>query len=204
MKHKRSSHSYPLDLALALSLALCFLAAACGQFCRDCREAQGAVLRLHILANSNSAEDQQLKLRVRERLLEEGANWFSPSSNKEEAQAALQERLPQLAALAEEELRAAGCDATVAVELRHETFPRRCYGDYTLPAGDYDALRVLLGEGEGQNWWCVLYPNLCLPAAWEQQPDEAAEAPAALEPFYQPGGYEPRFALVELFQRFCR
>lgn len=204
MKRNLKPLSYPLELALALSLALCFLAAACGQFCHDCREAQGAVLRLHILANSNSLEDQQLKLRVRDRLLEEGARWFSPSASKAEAQAALQEALPQVASLAQEELRAAGCEASVAVELRHESFPRKCYGDYTLPAGDYDALRVLLGEGEGQNWWCVLYPNLCLPAAWEEQADEAAEAPPALAPFHQPGDYEPRFALVELFQRFCR
>lgn len=119
------------------------------------------VVRLHILANSDSEEDQALKLRVRDRLLERATEILEASEDRASAEKALRAALPELQTLAAEEIATEGYTYAVTAELEETTFPTREYEDFTLPAGDYLALRVLIGEGAGRNWWCVVFPPLC-------------------------------------------
>lgn len=122
------------------------------------------VVRLHILANSDSDEDQALKLQVRDKILARATEILEQSANRDEAETTLRESLPEIERLAAEEIAAEGYDYGVTAELTDTTFPTREYDDFTLPAGDYLALRVVIGAGEGHNWWCVVFPPLCTAA----------------------------------------
>lgn len=119
------------------------------------------VVRLHILANSDSEEDQSLKLRVRDRILDRATEILEQSKDRGEAEEALRAALPELRTIAAEEISAQGYDYSVTTELAETAFPTREYDDFTLPAGDYLALRVVIGAGAGHNWWCVVFPPLC-------------------------------------------
>ena len=123
------------------------------------------VIRLHVRANSNSDEDQSLKLLVRDAVLAYTEPLLSGVQNKGEAEAALRSSLPELEAISRETLRANGCNAPVCVSLERENYPRRTYEAIALPAGEYLSLLVQIDEAEGENWWCVLFPPLCLSAA---------------------------------------
>lgn len=127
------------------------------------------VLRLHILANSDSAEDQLLKYTVRDAVLEEGAVYFDGISSHADAKAAAEGCLPQLLEIAQETIAEEGYDYTVTAEVAEVWFEERVYEDVTMPAGLYDAVRICIGEAKGQNWWCVMYPPLCIPAAAEEE-----------------------------------
>lgn len=154
----------------AFLCAALFLIGATGllyTFEKQCDSVRREVLRLHVRAASDSAEDQALKIAVRDRLLSESDRWFSASSSREEAQTALSDRLAEVEAVCREELRRQGSDQQVTVTLGQSSFPTRTYGELTLPAGYYEALIVELGSGQGQNWWCVLFPSVCIPAASE-------------------------------------
>lgn len=131
------------------------------------------LVRLHVVANSESTADQTVKLTVRDALLEETGALLASAADKEEALALLEEALPSLTARANEAAADAGFSYRATLTLGKEYFPTRTYGEVTLPAGQYTALRVELGEAAGQNWWCVLYPPLCLSAAAvpEKKPD---------------------------------
>lgn len=123
------------------------------------------VIRLHVLANSDSKEDQALKMKVRDTVLDYTAPLLAGVNDKEEAAARLQAALPELERVCAAQIRALGYSASVSVELGEEKYPRRTYESLALPAGEYLSLRVSIGEAKGQNWWCVLFPPLCLSAA---------------------------------------
>ena len=125
------------------------------------RDLADKVVRLHVLANSDTEEDQALKLLVRDAVLERATEILEQSADRAEAEIRLRESLPELEAIAEETVRANGYDYAVTAELEDTAFPTKEYDGFSLPAGEYLALRILIGEGAGQNWWCVLYPNLC-------------------------------------------
>lgn len=168
-------------------------------FTAVCESIPDEVLRLHILANSDSEADQALKLRVRDRLLEESSSLMDGASTREEALAAVETILPALQEAAQDEVYRAGYSYPVKAELTEMYFPTREYEDVTLPAGRYEALRVTIGEGEGHNWWCVLFPALCLPAAQDSAALDdvlSAEQLGVVE-----GGYEVRFKAVELYEQ---
>ena len=120
------------------------------------------VVRFHVLANSNSQEDQALKLKVRDRILDYLAQQMQDVSSKEETIAFLTEHQQEICLLAQEEILEEGYQYSVHTSLAWEDFPEKTYGDYTFPAGFYDALRIEIGEAVGENWWCVLYPQMCL------------------------------------------
>ena len=120
------------------------------------------VVRLHVLANSDSEEDQALKLRVRDAVLARATEILEQSADRKEAEARLRGQLLELERIAAEEISAAGYDYSVTAQLADTAFPTKEYDGFTLPAGDYLALRIVIGKGEGQNWWCVLFPPLCL------------------------------------------
>ena len=120
------------------------------------------VIRLHVLANSDSEADQALKLRVRDRILAEAEELFVPGAGRAETEELLRAHLYDLAAAGAEVVGEAGYSYPVTASLVHDYwFPTKTYTDFALPAGAYTALRIEIGAGGGQNWWCVLYPGLC-------------------------------------------
>lgn len=125
------------------------------------RELADKVVRLHILANSDSEADQALKLQVRDAVLARAEELLVPSDGRQEAEMALRDHLAELTALAQTTIAAEGYDYSVRTELANTVFPTREYEDFRLPAGSYLALRVIIGDGAGKNWWCVLFPPLC-------------------------------------------
>jgi stage II sporulation protein R len=127
------------------------------------------VLRLHVLANSDSSEDQALKLEVRDRILEETATLFKDCKSKDEAREAVESNLDKIREIAEQTVREAGYDYGVSVSLGEEEYPTKNYEECCFPAGEYLSLRVMIGEAEGENWWCVLFPPLCIDAAGESR-----------------------------------
>ena len=147
------------EIALLLGLAVFLAAGAAALGSRDALADK--VVRLHVLANSDSEEDQALKLKVRDRVLERAAELLEDSGDRDEAEARLTEALPELEGLAAAEIAANGYDYPVTARLEETSFTTREYDGFTLPAGKYLALRVVIGEGAGQNWWCVVFPPLC-------------------------------------------
>lgn len=141
-------------------------------FVNSCRELSDDVLRIHILANSDSAADQSLKLGVRDRVLEHCSEYFDDCEDKNEAVAVTREHLDEIEQVAAREIRARGFDYPVKAEVGQAYFKTRYYDDFTMPAGWYDSLRLTIGDGGGQNWWCVMYPALCVGAACEDKMEE--------------------------------
>ena len=125
-------------------------------------EVYDSVVRLHVLANSDSEEDQALKRKVRDALLEKTAPLLSSCSSREEACAALEAHMDELKQIAEEVIRAEGYDYPVTILLGEEEYPEKNYDSICFPSGKYTSLRVCIGNAEGQNWWCCLFPPLCL------------------------------------------
>ena len=191
------------ELALLLGLALAALLGA------RLDGAQGAladkVLRLHVLANSDSQADQALKLRVRDAVLEQAEGLLAGAEDRAEAEALLATRLPDLAAAGADAVGAAGYGYPVTVSLEDNCwFPTRVYEDFALPAGRYTALRVEIGAGAGRNWWCVVFPPLCLGSVSETAEETAAQAGLTeREVALLAGGegeYQIKFRAVELVE----
>lgn len=118
-------------------------------------------IRLRILANSDNAEDQQIKRQVRDEVNAEITKWVSHLTSKEEAERVIKEGLPELQQIALNVLEQENMDQTVKVEFGKVEFPTKLYGEFLYPAGEYEAILITLGEGKGANWWCVLFPPLC-------------------------------------------
>ena len=190
-KRWRISIALGLVLAIVLTCSFSSFAAVCGAIRQD-------TLRLHILANSNSEADQALKLEVRDAILEQAGDLFDGAQDKQQAEQQLSGRLSQIRQIAEGTLRAAGCDDPVEVALVERYFDTTRYPEsgLTLPAGRYDAVQVRIGDAAGKNWFCVLFPPLCVPVASDQTELYTEEEQRVTE-----GGYEIRFALVEWIER---
>lgn len=126
-----------------------------------CRDISDNVFRLHVIANSDSDEDQHLKLLVRDKILEYMSSISNDVSSKEDLLPILNENLPILEDIAKQTILENGYSYDVSVEIGNFSFPTKNYGDITLPPGYYDALRVKIGSASGKNWWCVMFPPLC-------------------------------------------
>ncbi len=167
------------------------------------------VFRLHVIANSDSDEDQALKLRVRNAVLEASADIFGGAVSAADAKQLSEENLQLFEAAAAAEITASGYDYPVRCEVGTVHFDRRVYGSAELPEGDYSALRVIIGEGEGRNWWCVMFPALCLPAVTNT--DEVLSLAAEngvisteeLELMQDPENYEVKFYFAEVIKKLC-
>ena len=160
---------------LALMLGVLAAVIAGSWLGREQRDLADSVIRFHVIANSDSWEDQALKLAVRDRVLEQTEKLYPENATLEEAQAALEGHLNTLAAAGRAVVEEQGYDYPVSAALEECWFPTKEYDGFSLPAGNYTALRVTIGEGRGQNWWCVAFPPLCLGAASETV-DQALEA----------------------------
>lgn len=126
-------------------------------------EIYNSTVRLHVIADSDSEEDQKLKLKVRDAVLERIETY--DAKTKDEAVRSIEEDRENLQKIAEECVKINGFDNSVSVELTNESYPTKEYEGFTLPAGEYTSLKIIIGSGEGQNWWCVLFPPLCTSVA---------------------------------------
>ena len=147
---------------ILISMATFFTLNAIIPTSEEC-EIYDSCVRLHILANSDSEGDQAVKLKVRDKMLEKISSY--ESNSKEDALLKIEESKEELIEVAKSALAENGYDYDVDIEIGVEEYPTRYYDDFSLPAGSYTSVRVLIGEGEGQNWWCVLYPPLCTSSA---------------------------------------
>lgn len=168
------------------------------------------VLRLHVLANSDSEADQDLKLLVRDAMLKVGEGLFDGVFDRDEAEAILKKNLPLFEDAATRVIAEAGYSYPVRFELGQEEYPVRTYGSLCFPSGSYLSLRVIIGEGEGQNWWCVLYPPLCMSAASANQSSEEAfitvgitgDQYRVITETAKPT-YRARFKMLEVFEKIA-
>lgn len=159
------------------------------------------VIRLHVLANSDSEEDQALKLEVRDRVLETTSALLAGETEPQAAAVLLDQHLDDIAQTAAQEISAQGHDDRVEVRLEQTWFPTRQYQGISLPAGNYLALRVLIGAAEGHNWWCVVFPNLCLPAVSERALEASTLTPGQISLLQEEEtSYVFRFKMLELWQ----
>ena len=191
--------------------ALLVLAAALTLFCswlggyRECLS--GKLLRLHVVANSDSDADQALKLEVRDAVLDCAARYLENVSDVRAAEQVLGAHLAELAGAGQAVVREKGYDYAVRASLGTSHFPTKTYDGFALPAGDYRALRVTIGAGEGRNWWCVVFPALCVSAASEWQ-DTAVSGGLSDEDVRlmseEDEGYVLRFKCLELWDKLSQ
>lgn len=184
-------------LVIAVLLSVTSFGVSCGNIRRD-------VLRMHVIANSDSETDQALKLKVRDAVLQEGGALFDGTMTAADAESVLESDKARLCEVAQRVIAENGFDYGVTVEIGKDFFPTRTYDDtVTLPAGEYEAVRVIIGEGKGQNWWCVMFPPLCLPAAEAEADigdvlDEREQRVVESDP-----RYEARFKIIEIFEKIA-
>ena len=190
-----------LEIALMLGAAL-FLASGALDLQTGDQLAE-KVVRLHVIANSDSDADQALKLQVRDRVLERAEALLRQCESRQDAEKLLESRLFELRRIALEEIRDNGFDYDAVVRLTEMDFPTREYDSFTLPAGKYLALRVVIGEGAGRNWWCVVFPPLCA-AASADVPASALAAGLSEEQvglITESDGYIIKSKLVEFWEQ---
>ena len=168
-------------------------------FCSVCENLQSDIFRLHIIANSDSEQDQILKLKVRDGILEYTAELFSECKNRDEAIVSAKENLEDIKRFSQDMVYSYGYDYQVDAYITEMDFDTRIYEEFTLPAGKYNALRIVIGNGQGHNWWCMLYPALCIPSAQEKKPELSLDENET-DVISNPGKYEVKFRLVEIFE----
>ena len=162
------------------------------------------IVRLHVVANSDSASDQAIKLRVKDAVAAAVEEIQVGLANKREVMCVLKENLAAIEAVANNVLDNLGVSDRARVTLEKEEFDTRYYDTFSLPAGAYDALRVQIGEGAGKNWWCVAFPSLCIPAAGNDFADTAASAgfsQSVTDTISNSKQYKVRFFLLDCIGR---
>lgn len=166
MLAERSIRLKTWEMALFLGLAIALFVTSWAS-CRQ-QELETRVVRLHVLANSDSAADQALKLDVRDAVLTQASSYLIDCHSTQQAKAILSQHLQPLADRAAQTIAQQGYDYPVRVSLERTYFPTKVYADFSLPAGEYEGLRVEIGQAEGHNWWCVVFPPLCFSSVTEQ------------------------------------
>ena len=194
----RSLKNWEMALLFGVLCALVFG----GWINREQQDLADQVVRLHVIANSDSTRDQAMKLAVRDRVLAKAENLYSGEATRSEALEILSQHLPELAQEGQAVVEEWGGEEQVTAQIGRCWFPTKEYENFALPAGEYTALRIVIGEGQGQNWWCVAFPPLCLGAASESveqatqagnfTPDQAALITGEHE------GYVLKFKSMEL------
>ncbi len=169
----------------------------------NCSEISNDVFRLHIIANSDSVADQKLKLKVRDKVLQYTYSLFDNAKTKKEAENIISDNLQKISNVAYTEVLDNGYDYEVKAEITNMYFSTRYYENYTLPSGEYDALRITIGSGKGKNWWCVMYPSICISSVEEQ--DEKAKETFDDQQYdiVKNEQYQYKFKVVEIFEKIC-
>lgn len=194
------SLSKKIKISVTVGIVVAILFSICS-FAKTSEEVRSDVLRLHVIANSDTSVDQNLKLRLRDYILQEGKDIFNGSVNVENAVKKIEPVLPELEKSAKAFVNQAGFDYDVKISLSNEYFTTRTYETVTLPAGKYLALRVVIGSGEGHNWWCVMFPPMCVPAADKKDEIENVFSEKEIKLVESKPKYEPRFKVVEIYEQ---
>ncbi len=189
MKLKLFEKSVLIALIIAISLG-------CLDFSYRCENIRNSVFRLHILANSDSEYDQQLKLKVRDKLLQKGLLVFGNSKSLEQTISIANKNVDLFLKEAKQVLRENGCNYNVSATVTDAYFDTRTYENTTLPAGTYKALQIKIGRAKGKNWWCVMYPSICISAASTDEVLERKENDIVSNR----QKYQVRFKIVEWFE----
>ncbi len=195
-----------------LTVELAFLAAfiitcvvGTMSFASACEEIRSSVLRMHVVANSDSEEDQCLKLKVRDAVLEAGKEYFDNSESAAQAEEKLIPVKDELERVAKKVVEENGYDYDVKVNIGNAYFPTKTYdGEVTLPAGEYEAVNVIIGSGQGHNWWCVMFPPMCLPAAESDTELNEVLSEREYEIVKSNPKFEPRFKIVEWYEKIIK
>lgn len=169
-------------------------------FAFSCKNIENDVLRLHIIANSDSTFDQQLKLKVRDEILKSGYNIFNGNETLVQAKSKIAKNLDNIRKITEKTIEKNGFNYPVKVEFEKAFFETRYYENFTLPAGEYEALKVIIGEGKGHNWWCVMFPPLCLSASDDLGNIKSLSDEEKKLILSNPD-YEIRFKCVEVYEK---
>lgn len=194
------SLSKKIKISVTVGIVVAILFSICS-FAKTSEEIRSDVLRLHVIANSDTSVDQNLKLRLRDYILQEGKDIFNGSVNVDNAVEKIEPILPELEKSAKAFVNQAGFDYDVKISLSNEYFTTRTYETVTLPAGKYLALRVVIGSGEGHNWWCVMFPPMCVPAADKKDEIENVFSEKEIKLVESKPKYEPRFKVVEIYEQ---
>lgn len=194
------SLSKKIKISVTVGIVVAILFSICS-FAKTSEEIRSDVLRLHVIANSDTSVDQNLKLRLRDYILQEGKDIFNGSVNVENAVEKIEPVLPELEKSAKAFVNQAGFYYDVKISLSNEYFTTRTYETVTLPAGKYLALRVVIGSGEGHNWWCVMFPPMCVPAADKKDEIENVFSEKEIKLVESKPKYEPRFKVVEIYEQ---
>ncbi|MBQ4100107.1 MAG: stage II sporulation protein R [Oscillospiraceae bacterium] len=168
-------------------------------FAKGCDEISDKVLRLHITANSNSEDDQNLKLLVRDAVLQKADEIIFANKGKDEACDVISKNISLIKKTAKDVVLQNGYNYPISCEVGRRYFTTRTYDDITMPAGEYDALCIDIGSGEGKNWWCVCFPPMCLPGAVKKQELSAILTDEEIEFLESKPRYKAQFAIVELW-----
>lgn len=190
-----SKKRFELSLVFALIFAILI---SMSHFEAACEDMKSNVLRLHIIANSDSQEDQALKLLVRDEILNECGYLFNKNTNVEEAISIVRNSLEKFSSVANSVIKKNGFDYLAESEIGMSYFETREYDTFTLPAGEYKSLIIKLGEAKGKNWWCVVFPTVCLPTAYGDIEDSICSESGKIAK--QPQNYVMRFKIVEIYE----
>lgn len=191
-KRKNIELSILFGLVFAVVLSFTGFDAAC----KDIRE---NVVRLHIVANSDTKTDQAVKLKVRDAILENSENIFLNAENYENAVKECKENLDFFEDIANTVLKENGFNYTATAEFKTTYFKTREYETFTLPAGNYEALNIKLGKNEGKNWWCVVFPSVCIPAASQTDLSKSVSE-KGVEITSNPQKYVMKFKIIEIYE----
>lgn len=187
-----------LSVCIAFCISIFYSIVSFADTSKNIRE---EVLRLHVLANSDSYEDQQLKLKVRDAVLDAGSSLFNGSTDINNVSKRLNEEKGYLISVAQDIIKKQGYNYDVEIVLSEEYFTTKTYQTVTLPAGKYLALKVIIGKGEGQNWWCVMFPPMCITAADETEELSSVLKENEVKLVEKNPVFEPRFKIIELFEK---
>lgn len=188
-------------ISLSIGLLASIVISIFTGFANDCNEIRQSVFRLHILANSDTTEDQSLKLKVRDKILDKTSYLFENVKSSKEAKKIANENIDKIIEVAQQEVYNQGYDYKVNAYVANMYFDTRDYDTFSLPAGKYDALRVTIGQANGKNWWCVLYPSMCLPSAKPKDSLQNSNLDKSQTDIIEkPHKYKAQFAIVELFE----
>ncbi|MGN1138460.1 MAG: stage II sporulation protein R [Ruminococcus sp.] len=171
-------------------------------FSAECSSVSDEVFRLHILANSDSDRDQSLKLKVRDAVLDYTKDLYQNADGVISAEKLTDINLQKIADTAKKVVEEQGYDYSVKAQIKEMYFDTRYYGNITMPSGKYKALRITIGEGEGHNWWCVMYPCVCVGAStnYNSLKENTTDTEYSI---MVNGEYEYQFKIVEIFQKIC-
>lgn len=191
-----------IELAMLIGMIIAIFSTGMCSFAEGYEDITDTVFRLHILANSDSNEDQQLKLKVRDAVLEECSYLFENCENTEDSALIAEKNMEFIKSVAQKTIYENGKDYNAECEVAEMYFDERVYDSFTMPAGEYMALRITIGKAEGKNWWCVMFPPLCIPVATGEIEDyDEIFTAEEIEMLNNPEKYECKFYILELLDK---